>query len=315
MRKWFVLSGMLILAAAVLVAPTALTALPSGLCSICLLGAGPQPPTPTPPGPPRCYLPLVVRRGCRASLHGPGAGAPTIPIPMPRPLLLPATEGQQNGRGTPTGIGSIFAPGLDAEPDAGRPEWVPTWTSTSTATLRGGPSPHPSRLDRTRVSPSPAWSPEPTTSWFSPPGGADRTPSRRRWRDGPGTSIHRVHHRPAAAAPAYCGHHCFRSEHLCKVGNRSGGVGGGPPRRFHPGASRGLSRRFSARYALQGFGLNPNSAYVEVAAQGGWNRGQQVVVRVCYNVPPPPVPYGDRLLPSRICSRQTMPVYQWKARW
>ncbi len=61
MRKWFVLSGMLILAAAVLVAPTALTALPSGLCSICLPGTGPQPPTPTPPGPPRCYLPLVVR--------------------------------------------------------------------------------------------------------------------------------------------------------------------------------------------------------------------------------------------------------------
>ncbi len=81
-------------------------------------------------------------------------------------------------------------------------------------------------------------------------------------------------------------------------------------------ASRGPQQAFlGARYALQGFGLNPNSAYVEVAAQGGWNRGQQVVVRVCYNVPPPPVPYGDRLLPSRICSRQTMPVYQWKARW
>jgi len=79
---------------------------------------------------------------------------------------------------------------------------------------------------------------------------------------------------------------------------------------------RGPAQAFVAsRYALQGFGLNPDSAWVTLWAYGGWNRGSRIQVRVCYDVPPPPVPYGDYLLPSRICSTQTMPVYRWKSRW
>lgn len=79
---------------------------------------------------------------------------------------------------------------------------------------------------------------------------------------------------------------------------------------------RGPAQAFTAsRYALQGFGLNPDSAHVQVAAWGGWGRGRQIAVQVCYDVPPPPVPYGEYLLPSRICSRQTMAIYRWKSRW
>lgn len=80
--------------------------------------------------------------------------------------------------------------------------------------------------------------------------------------------------------------------------------------------ARGPQQAFIAsRYALQGFGLNPNSAQARVYTWEGWNRGRRIAVEVCYNVPPPPVPYGDRLLSSRICSRQTIPIYRWKSRW
>jgi len=79
---------------------------------------------------------------------------------------------------------------------------------------------------------------------------------------------------------------------------------------------RGPAQAFVAsRYALQGFGLNPDSARATLWAYGGWNRGSRIQVQVCYDVPPPPVPYGDYMLPSRICSTQTMPVYRWKSRW
>lgn len=79
---------------------------------------------------------------------------------------------------------------------------------------------------------------------------------------------------------------------------------------------RGPQQAFLAsRYALQGFGLNPNSAQAYLYAWEGWNRGRRITVQVCYDVPSPPVPYGDYLLPSRICSRQTMAIYRWKSRW
>lgn len=80
--------------------------------------------------------------------------------------------------------------------------------------------------------------------------------------------------------------------------------------------ARGPQQAFlGARYALAGFALDPNDARVEVATEAGWNRGVRAAVRVCYDVPPPPIPYGGIFRPLRICSEQTMPIYRWKSRW
>jgi hypothetical protein len=80
--------------------------------------------------------------------------------------------------------------------------------------------------------------------------------------------------------------------------------------------SRGYSQGvLGARYALYGFGLNPNSAEVDVDYWGGWGRGSNVRVESCYNVPSPPVPMGEVLAPSRVCSRQWMPIEPWQSRW
>ena len=58
-----------------------------------------------------------------------------------------------------------------------------------------------------------------------------------------------------------------------------------------------------------------DSARVHVAYWGEWQRGTQVRVQVCYDVPPPPVPMGDTLSPGQICAYQIMPVNQLKSRW
>lgn len=80
--------------------------------------------------------------------------------------------------------------------------------------------------------------------------------------------------------------------------------------------TRGMQQAFDAsRYTLSGFGLNPNSAEVQVIVWGQWKRGTQVRTRVCYPVPAPPVPMGGIIAPSRVCSSQTMPVYRWKSKW
>jgi len=71
----------------------------------------------------------------------------------------------------------------------------------------------------------------------------------------------------------------------------------------------------AARHTLSGFGVNPDSAQVAVVNWGQWLRGTQIRVEVCYDVPSPPVPMGDVLFPTRVCSSQTMPVYQYKSRW
>ena len=70
-----------------------------------------------------------------------------------------------------------------------------------------------------------------------------------------------------------------------------------------------------ARHTLSGFGLNPDSAQVHIMNWGQWNRGTQVQVQVCYNVPAPPVPWGDVFSPAQVCAQQKMPVYQYKSRW
>jgi hypothetical protein len=70
-----------------------------------------------------------------------------------------------------------------------------------------------------------------------------------------------------------------------------------------------------ARYTLHGFALNPESAHVTVHHWGGWDRGADIRTEVCYNVPPPPVPYGDVMFPQRICSEQVMPIEYWQSRW
>ena len=80
--------------------------------------------------------------------------------------------------------------------------------------------------------------------------------------------------------------------------------------------TRGTQQAFvAARHTLSGFGLNPNSAQAGVTVWGQWGRGTQVRARVCYPVPPPPVPMGAVFAPSQICAQQTMPVYRWKSRW
>ena len=56
---------------------------------------------------------------------------------------------------------------------------------------------------------------------------------------------------------------------------------------------RGINQAIlGSRYTLSGFGLNPNSARVQVTMWGGWGRGTRVRTQVCYNVPSPPVPMG-----------------------
>jgi hypothetical protein len=70
-----------------------------------------------------------------------------------------------------------------------------------------------------------------------------------------------------------------------------------------------------ARYTLDGFGLDPNSARVHVTHWGAWQRGAQMRVQVCYDVPAPPVPMGDILSPGQVCAHQIMPVNQLKSRW
>lgn len=79
---------------------------------------------------------------------------------------------------------------------------------------------------------------------------------------------------------------------------------------------RGLQQaNLGIRYTLDGFALNPDHATTQVAVWGQWGRGRQIRARVCYAVPAPPVPFGDRLAPSTICSSQTLPVYKWKSKW
>jgi Flp pilus assembly protein TadG len=79
---------------------------------------------------------------------------------------------------------------------------------------------------------------------------------------------------------------------------------------------RGPAQAFiAARYTLSGFGLNPSSAQMTFTAFGTWGRGTVVKMEVCYNVSPPPLPYAEIFFPTRICSRQTMPIYRWKAKW
>ena len=79
--------------------------------------------------------------------------------------------------------------------------------------------------------------------------------------------------------------------------------------------NRGVWQGYTApRYALVGFGVNPETAEVAVYA-ATWGRGTNVQVQVCYPVPPPPVPFGDLLIPTRICSDTLMPTYKWKAKW
>jgi Flp pilus assembly protein TadG len=80
-------------------------------------------------------------------------------------------------------------------------------------------------------------------------------------------------------------------------------------------ATRGAQQGYlAARYTLTGFGLNPETAQVQVQS-GAWGRATDVTVRVCYPIPRPPVPYGDRLVPTRVCAQQVMPTYRWKSRW
>ena len=79
---------------------------------------------------------------------------------------------------------------------------------------------------------------------------------------------------------------------------------------------RGVGQAYqAARYTLQGFGLDPDRAQADVTVWGQWGRGTQVQVRVCYQVPSPPVPLGGAIAPTMMCAQQTMPVYRWKSKW
>lgn len=79
---------------------------------------------------------------------------------------------------------------------------------------------------------------------------------------------------------------------------------------------RGRSQANRAvRYTLEGFALDPDQAEAQVSVWGQWGRGREVRVRVCYDVPQPPVPMGEALSPGRICAQQVLPVYRWKSRW
>ncbi len=80
--------------------------------------------------------------------------------------------------------------------------------------------------------------------------------------------------------------------------------------------NRGLTQAYlGARYALDGFGLNPNQAQAEATVWGQWGRGVQTRMRVCYSVSSPPVPLGDLFTPRQICAAESLPVYQWKSKW
>ncbi len=80
--------------------------------------------------------------------------------------------------------------------------------------------------------------------------------------------------------------------------------------------SRATNQAFlAARYTLGGFGLNPDSAQVQVTHWGAWQRGTQVRAQVCYSVPAPPVPMGNLFSPTQVCARQLMPVNQFKSKW
>lgn len=80
--------------------------------------------------------------------------------------------------------------------------------------------------------------------------------------------------------------------------------------------SRGVQQAYlGTRYALDGFGLNPDHALTQVSVWGQWHRGVQVRARACYTVPSPPVPFGQVLAPQQICASETMPVYRWKSKW
>jgi Flp pilus assembly protein TadG len=80
--------------------------------------------------------------------------------------------------------------------------------------------------------------------------------------------------------------------------------------------ARGVNQAYQgARYALDGFGLNPDHAAAQVSVWGAWGRGTQVRARVCYAVPAPPVPFGQILAPQQVCASQTLPVYRWKSKW
>lgn len=79
---------------------------------------------------------------------------------------------------------------------------------------------------------------------------------------------------------------------------------------------RGLSQAYqSVDWTLNGFMLDASAANTEVSYWGGWSRGQQVQVSVCYGVPPAPIPMGDAISPSEICSYQSMIVEPWQSRW
>ena len=80
--------------------------------------------------------------------------------------------------------------------------------------------------------------------------------------------------------------------------------------------ARGVNQAYQGvRYALDGFGLNPDHAQTQVSVWGAWGRGTQVRARVCYAVPSPPVPFGQILAPQQVCASQTLPVYRWKSKW
>lgn len=80
--------------------------------------------------------------------------------------------------------------------------------------------------------------------------------------------------------------------------------------------ARGLKQAYlGTRYALDGFGLNPDKAQATVSVWGQWGRGVQTRARVCYTVQSPPVPFGDVFVPQLICATQTLPVYKWKSKW
>ena len=85
---------------------------------------------------------------------------------------------------------------------------------------------------------------------------------------------------------------------------------------------RGVNQaHLASRYTLSGFALDPNTAHTQVSvwgdygAVGQWEGGAQVRVQVCYDVPAPPVPLGEAISPSRVCSQYAMPVYPWKSSW
>ena len=79
---------------------------------------------------------------------------------------------------------------------------------------------------------------------------------------------------------------------------------------------RGIHQAYlGARYALAGFGLNPEKAQATVTTWGQWGRGVQTRARVCYTVKSPPVPFGEIFASQPICAAQTLPVYRWKSKW